>query len=114
MISRRSFFKRLLAGVGVFTILPPAETYQRIWTALRPAVLPPSSISCDVFAQLLLDQVPRFDELIMEQVRPADDWIGHVETGAVPHDMTAEFREQRLFKTFERNGNSLIWKPPGF
>lgn len=34
-MNRRNFFSTLVKGVGVFSILPPAETYSRIWKAYR-------------------------------------------------------------------------------
>jgi len=37
-MNRRSFFSTLIKGVGVFSILPPAETYSRIWKATREPV----------------------------------------------------------------------------
>lgn len=32
-MNRRNFFSTLIKGVGVFSILPPAEMYSRIWKA---------------------------------------------------------------------------------
>lgn len=37
-MNRRNFFSTLIKGVGVFSILPPAETYGRIWKAAREPV----------------------------------------------------------------------------
>jgi hypothetical protein len=76
MTTRRNFFGNLLKGIGLFTILPPAQTYERIWKAFHPVVVPP-----DEFVQFLVDQVPKFDALIMEDIRPLDGWMGTVETG---------------------------------
>jgi hypothetical protein len=36
---RRSFLKKIGLGLFGFAILPPAETYQRVWRATRPPVL---------------------------------------------------------------------------
>lgn len=35
-MNRRNFFSTLVKGVGVFSILPPSETYSRIWKAAKP------------------------------------------------------------------------------
>lgn len=37
-MNRRSFFDTLVKGIGVFTILPPAETYSRIWKTMREPI----------------------------------------------------------------------------
>lgn len=34
-----------------------------------------SKMMTDEFTQFLLDQVPRFDEMIMESIRPMDGWL---------------------------------------
>lgn len=41
-------------------------------------------ISGTQFAQLLVTQLPVFDKLILEDIRPEDGWIGTVETGVFP------------------------------
>lgn len=51
--------------------------------------------ACD-FAQFLVDQTPRFDEMIMEDVRPTDGWIGHVGTGTVPAGTPSEVTQDRF------------------
>lgn len=43
-----------------------------------------SIISCNAFTQLLVDQQPHYDKLIIETIRPTDGWIGHVSTGMFP------------------------------
>jgi hypothetical protein len=43
-----------------------------------------SIISCNAFTQLLVDQQPHYDKLIIETIRPTDGWIGHVSTGQFP------------------------------
>lgn len=40
-----------------------------------------SIISCENFTQFLVDQLPVYDKLILEDIRPMDGWIGHVKTG---------------------------------
>lgn len=51
--------------------------------------------ACD-FAQFLVDQTPRFDEMIMEDVRLTDGWIGHVATGTVPAGTPSEITQDRF------------------
>jgi len=41
----------------------------------------PSVISCNKFAQYLVDQQPVFDKLILSDIRPTDSWILNVKTG---------------------------------
>jgi len=54
-------------GVGAFTILPPATTYARIWKATRNPVSPCLElVTTAEFAQMLLNEVPRFDEKILK------------------------------------------------
>lgn len=36
MNDRRGFLKQMLMAGAAFTILPPAETYGRVWRAARP------------------------------------------------------------------------------
>lgn len=67
MNSRRSFFKQLIMGAASFAILPPATTYERLWKAQRQIVLPPSGITCAEFRQWLVNEVPRFDTLILKE-----------------------------------------------
>lgn len=51
-MNRRSFFSTLVKGVGVFSILPPAETYSRIWKATRePIGIYEQLAACDSILQ---------------------------------------------------------------
>jgi hypothetical protein len=50
---------------------------------------------CDV-AQFLVDQTPKFDELIMEDIRPTDGWIGNVATGTTPMGTPVEITQDRF------------------
>lgn len=43
-----------------------------------------SIVSCDKFTQFLVDQQPRYDKLILQDIRPTDGWIGHVSMGQFP------------------------------
>lgn len=51
--------------------------------------------ACD-FAQFLVDETPRFDEMIMEDIRPTDGWIGHISTGTAPLGTPAEITQDRF------------------
>lgn len=51
--------------------------------------------SCD-FGQFFVDQTPRFDELIMEDIRPTDGWIGNVSTGTTPMGTPVEITQDRF------------------
>ncbi len=51
--------------------------------------------ACD-FPQFFVDQTPRFDELIMEDIRPTDGWIGNVSTGTMPMGTPAEVTQDRF------------------
>lgn len=37
-MNRRSFLTGLIQGIGVFSILPPASTYSRIWKVTREPI----------------------------------------------------------------------------
>jgi hypothetical protein len=43
-----------------------------------------STINGNQFTQLLVDQTPVYDKMILEDIRPEDGWILHVETGTFP------------------------------
>jgi hypothetical protein len=81
MMTRRNFFSSLLKGIGLFTILPPAQTYERIWKAFHPVVYPLADPTYCEFTQFLVDQVPRYDAAIMQDIRPVDGWIAVLERG---------------------------------
>lgn len=58
---------------------------------------PPSQIinACD-FIQALVQEVPKFDELIMRDVRPTDGWIGNVSVGMQPIGTPVEITQDRF------------------
>ncbi len=58
---------------------------------------PESSIlaACD-FIQALVNEVPRFDELIMRDIRLTDGWIGNVSTATVPVGTPVEITQDRF------------------
>ncbi len=54
---------------------------------------------CD-FGQFLVDQTPKFDELIMEDIRPTDGWMLNVSTGTVETGMPVEIVQDRFRSVF--------------
>jgi hypothetical protein len=58
---------------------------------------PPSQIiaACD-FPQFFVDQTPKFDELIMEDIRPTDGWLLNVSTGTSPIGTPVEITQDRF------------------
>jgi len=55
--------------------------------------------ACD-FPQFFVDQTPRFDELIMEDIRPTDGWIGNIATGTTPMGTPVEITQDRFRSVF--------------
>ena len=55
--------------------------------------------ACD-FPQFLVDQTPRFDELIMEDIRPTDGWLYNVSTGTTPMGTPTEITQDRFRSVF--------------
>jgi hypothetical protein len=51
--------------------------------------------ACD-FIQALVDQTPKFDELIMEDIRPTDGWLLNVSTGTTPMGTPVEVTQDRF------------------
>lgn len=51
--------------------------------------------ACD-FPQFLVDQTPRFDELIIEDIRPTDGWIGNITMGQMPMGTPSEVTMDRF------------------
>jgi len=51
--------------------------------------------ACD-FAQFLVDETPRFDELIMRDIRVTDSWLGNVSTGTTPMGTPPEITQDRF------------------
>jgi hypothetical protein len=51
--------------------------------------------ACD-FPQFLVDQTPKFDELIMEDIRPTDGWLLNVSTGTTPMGTPVEITQDRF------------------
>jgi len=43
-------------------------------------------LSCSAFTQYLVDQLPYYDQLILEDIRPTDSWVANVKQGMwMPH-----------------------------
>jgi hypothetical protein len=68
--------------------------------------------ACD-FPQFLVDETPRFDELIMEDIRLTDSWMGNVSMGQMPMGTPAEVTQDRFravwantTKAWSRVGNA--------
>lgn len=51
--------------------------------------------SCD-FLQALVDETPRFDEIIMQDIRPSDGWLLNVATGTTPMGTPVEITQDRF------------------
>lgn len=51
--------------------------------------------ACD-FIQALVNEVPKFDELIMRDIRMVDGWIGNVSTNTVPVGTPVEITQDRF------------------
>lgn len=51
--------------------------------------------ACD-FPQFFVDQTPKFDELIMEDIRPTDGWLLNVSTGTTPMGTPTEITMDRF------------------
>lgn len=55
--------------------------------------------ACD-FGQFLVQQTPKFDQIIMEDIRPIDSWIGNVSIGSMPMGTPAEVTQDRFRSVF--------------
>lgn len=61
---------------------------------------PDSNITgCD-FSQLLVDETPRFDELILADIRATDGWLFNVSTGTTPMGTPVEITQDRFRAVF--------------
>ena len=63
--------------------------------------------ACDL-PQFLVDQTPRFDELIMEDIRPTDGWLYNVKTGTVPMGTPVEITMDRFRSVFPNT--TKVWQ----
>ena len=55
--------------------------------------------ACD-FPNFFVDQTPRFDELIMQDIRPTDGWLLNVSTGTTPMGTPPEITQDRFRGVF--------------
>jgi hypothetical protein len=60
----------------------------------------PSIIRACDFPQFFVDQTPKFDELIMEDIRPTDGWLLNVSTGTTPMGTPVEITQDRFRAVF--------------
>ena len=71
--------------------------------------------ACD-FPQFFVDQTPRFDELIMEDIRPTDGWLLNVATGTTPMGTPVEITQDRfrhVFPNTTKTWNRVAANGPG-
>jgi hypothetical protein len=71
--------------------------------------------ACD-FPQFLVDQTPRFDELIMEDMRVTDGWLLNVSTGTTPMGTPTEVTQDRfrsVFPNTTKTWNRVVANGPG-
>ena len=78
---------------------------------------PPGQIvaACD-FPQFFVDQTPKFDELIMEDIRPTDGWLGNVSMGSTPMGTPVQITQDRfraVFPNTTKVWNKVIANGPG-
>jgi hypothetical protein len=62
--------------------------------------------ACD-FGQFLVDQTPKFDELIMEDIRPTDGWLLNISTGSTPMGTPVEITQDRFRHVFANT--TKVW-----
>jgi hypothetical protein len=55
--------------------------------------------ACD-FPQFLVDQTPKFDEIIMQDIRPTDGWLYNVSTGTTEMGTPVEVTQDRFRHVF--------------
>jgi len=56
----------------------------------------------------MVDQTPRFDELIMEDIRPTDGWLLNVSTGTTPMGTPVQITQDRFRSVFPNT--TKTWK----
>lgn len=71
-----------------------------------PCPTPSIIAACD-FPQFLVDQTPKFDEQIMEDIRPADGWLYNVSTGTTPMGTPVEVTQDRFRSVFPNT--TKVW-----
>lgn len=73
-MDRRNFIRGLLTAAAGFSILPAAATYARQWIEKGALIVPKSSIQMCQFRQIIIDQEPLYDRVILE-MRSRDGWL---------------------------------------
>ena len=71
-----------------------------------------SIISCSKFTQLLVDEQPKYDKLIIETIRPTDGWIGHVSIGEFPAASGVSLFQDRFETVFP--DTTQAWDAVGY
>lgn len=66
--------------------------------------------ACD-FPQFLVDETPRFDELIMEDIRLTDSWMGNFSMGQMPMGTPGEVTQDRFRSVWANTTKS--WRRVG-
>lgn len=61
------------------------------------------------FAQTLVNETPRFDEIILEDMRPSSGWTMNVVTGSVPMGTPPEITQDRFRSVFPNT--TKVWTP---
>lgn len=64
-------------------------------------------VSCNDFTQFLVDQQPVYDELILQDIRPTDSWVGNVATGVFPAHSGVSHRLDRMRHVFPNT--TKVW-----
>jgi hypothetical protein len=65
--------------------------------------------ACD-FVQALVDETPKFDERIMEDIRPTDGWLLNVSTGTTPMGTPVEITQDRFRAVFPNTTKTWVRK----
>lgn len=60
----------------------------------------PSIVKACDFGQFLVHEVPRFDEIIMEDIRVTDGWLLNISTGTLPMGTPVEVTQDRFRHVF--------------
>ena len=78
-MNRRSFLSNLVKAAGLFTILPPASTYDRIWKASRPEfIINKEWIDASYDLLLEYNKLPFYlakNQIIVEQKIMHKNWV---------------------------------------
>lgn len=73
---------------------------------------PGDIISASAFTQFLVDQQPVYDELILQDIRPTDSWIGNVATGVFPAHEGVSRRLDRFKHVFPNT--TKVWNATAY